>query len=112
MKVSHMSGSAGRPVGGASGIAALQSRIKELTAELKAVAVSDALPKDKEKQAKLLEAMIQVLQQQIASIQQRGDQEQLLPGQLRDKDHGNDIAAQPAGNDRQARPDGFVDLYV
>lgn len=62
--------------GTSDALAALQKKVRDLTAELKAVATSTMEAKAKKLKTELLQSMIQVLQAQIAAIQQQRAQAQ------------------------------------
>jgi uncharacterized coiled-coil protein SlyX len=91
-------------------ITALQKKIHDLTAELKAVATSNMEEKAKKLKTELLQSMIQVLQAQIAAIQQQRAQAQ---AQAANKKAAQDsAAAQSTKNKNPPHVGQEVDTYV
>lgn len=103
------SSSANRSQGSQAGqqIAGLLKQMRQLTEQLKNVAVGDGDPKAKAEQIKLLQAQIQMVQAQIAAIQRQQQQEQLSQQKA--------AQAAQAAERPPARPPGLgesVDTYA
>lgn len=76
ISISSSSGSTAN-ANSAATIARLQKQMRELTEQLKAVVWEDMDPKAKEQRIQMLQAMIQMVQQQIAATQQAEEMQQM-----------------------------------
>ncbi|MBD9390799.1 FlxA-like family protein [Acidovorax sp. ACV01] len=84
-----------------SNIAKLQKQLRELTDELRGVAGQDIDAKAKQEKIKLLQAQIQMVQQQIAAIARQSQQEQAARQQQAQATRDPSTKAAPAPTGRR-----------
>lgn len=97
--------------GNSSDLAALQRKLRELADALKRVPTEDGDPKAKQQKAKLLQAQIQMVQQQIEALMRQKQQEQL--DKQREKQQHSELEALRQGRKPSAPGLGeSVDTYA
>lgn len=107
--ISATSSTASSGSGTSDAIAKLQKQIQAVTTELKNLAASDMDAKAKETQSELLQNEIQMLQAQIAALQQQRQQADALKIQKNSKPDAVETAT-PAATAAKKRTPGLGEL--
>jgi hypothetical protein len=94
----------------AATIARLEKQMRELTEQLKAAVWEDLDPKVKEQKIQMLQAMIQMVQQQIAAIQQADAMQQMQRQQAKaaEQQKASEEARQNQSNSRPRLVDAYA----